>query len=182
MMLTMLQFYMYNSPHLSVDITELFPSGCYCDFDTHGHGKPVSSLDKACFHWKQCLHCADIDTLHNCSPTHTYTIDFSTQEHVFTCNAAKNDLCGQLRCSCDLNLVNSIHRHLVEWEATTSVQNGFNPVNGCPAQNSPHVPKDKCCGVYPKRVPFAQKSFGRLGSSKVRVSKIVDVFISWFSY
>ena len=121
---------------------------------------------KACFNWKQCLHCADIDTLYNCSPNDTYTIDFSTQEHRFTCNPEKNDFCGQLRCSCDLNLVNSIYEHLTDWDQSTSLQAGFDPSTNCPSKNIPHAPKDKCCGVYPIRFPFAKEPVERGGSSK----------------
>ena len=40
MVLTMLQFYLYNLADNNFSAEQVFPSGCYCNFDSHGRGRP----------------------------------------------------------------------------------------------------------------------------------------------
>ena len=146
-----------------------FPHGCWCNFGEHlmqGHGPPVNTFDAICKDFSRCLKCARFDGKKEnfgCDPVvQTYQTG-AGPDFVTKCSAGNpDDQCAVYVCSCESTIIAEImdlafqpHTPENEYSDEFLHSNGFEYDSMCPVAAVTFDEGNDCCGVYPKRFPYA---------------------------
>lgn len=143
--------------------------GCWCNFGEHlmqGHGPPVNTFDAICKDFSRCLKCARFDGKKEnfgCDPVvQTYQTG-AGPDFVTKCSAGNpDDQCAVYVCSCESTIIAEImdlafqpHTPENEYSDEFLHSNGFEYDSMCPVAAVTFDEGNDCCGVYPKRFPYA---------------------------
>ena len=86
----------------------------------------------------------------------------SSNQRFFCDNSTEiHNSCAQMACECDVYFVNRVFEHLMKFEPSISIMNGFNREDECVSGYGSFEEKDKCCGTYPDRFPFSSRDGNR---------------------